>query len=523
MKKNLALGILSLFFLTIFNLVFIPIGWGATDDPEGARLSTGAMLFESKGCSSCHAINNKGGDFGPSLDSVSNRYSPEWLYVWLKDPEAVKPGTPMPALDLTDDQRAQLVFYLLSLNKESQETPQVVSVAGGVKSSPPDLNPDSVENDYLSLGVEDSYIKEQRYTLQDLIQTFIPPLYEPALTQSAFVLPPGAARVQVSFRNAATIKADDFAGQMQFGGRFVNLEVKRRFLDFDGFLGLDHNFTLRINVPFSFSSVDAAINPAFNPMVTVFPQGEVLEIGDIGLFVKKKLLDQGNSPIALAVVGKLTLPTGSNSVKFDPLTVANVMGTNMLLPLPAVDANGAVIPGTADGTFRRFSNDGRLPAPLQPGLGTVSVGAGLFVTRVLEGTSFFGRGAIHAGGIYEFRPAQDGIDPGNTATAFFTVVKPLLKDNLSLDVSYIAKYQQEDSYAGNILVPTPMGNMIVARRPFSGGTTHFVGTSLILIPNPQFKLLASGLIRISQPHLGPSPKFVFRISIQHTFATGLFK
>ncbi len=520
------------FALGLFWTVVVGFGAVAPVAADDAPPGRGAALFLQKGCTGCHSLHGQGGDIGPNLDDVRSRLRAEYLYQWLRDPQAIKPGTAMPNLHLTDDERAELVFFLLepgpavagSPATETPITPLLVSrVAGGVVSNPPDIDRDSHENDYLSAGVNSSYTDQQRYSIQDQIQSFIPPIYEPVLTQSAFVLPPGALRFQSSYRQAAKMDAMDVAGQMQLGARFVDFDLQRSFVDFDAFLGLDGNTTLRVNVPVLFTSMDAELKPGFFEPVSVFPQGSSRAIGDVSVFLKKKFVDQGNFPIALAGVAALRLPTGADHERFDPRTTVNIMGSDMLLPLPAVDAAGMPIAGTVDGTFRRFSNDGRLPAPLQPGLGTLGGSLGLFTTRILEGGSFYGRGAFHAGALYEIRPGHDGIDPGNEATFFLSAVKPVRGDRLALDLSYIIKDQQNDAYAGLMMVPTAMGPQVMGRPVFSGGTSQFLGSSLIFTPNPLFQMTFSGLVRTAKPEIGASPDFVFRVGLQYTFASGLFK
>ena len=167
----------------------LPAGAMAEDEPLGQK------LFRDKGCVGCHSIGGQGGQVGPALDHVGDRYSPEWMYTWLRDPAAVKPGTQMPKLPLTDEERALLVFFLTRLRSDKALEPPVAARVADVSADAPDLNPESAENEYLQLGTEESYVSEQRHTLQDQIQSFIPPLYEPAFTPSAFVLPPGARRV----------------------------------------------------------------------------------------------------------------------------------------------------------------------------------------------------------------------------------------------------------------------------------------------------------------------------------------
>jgi cytochrome c oxidase subunit 2 len=86
----------------------------------------GAQLFQRSACIACHTIRgtNAQGKLGPDLTHVASRTriaaellpnTPEALARWLADPPAVKPGAKMPKLNLPDDQIADLVAYLRSL------------------------------------------------------------------------------------------------------------------------------------------------------------------------------------------------------------------------------------------------------------------------------------------------------------------------------------------------------------------------------------------------------------------------
>lgn len=67
-------------------------------------------------CAACHAVGGLGGIVGPPLDEVRNRKNRDELLAWIADPQTIKPGTPMPKIDMTDAQRAEIVDYLLSLS-----------------------------------------------------------------------------------------------------------------------------------------------------------------------------------------------------------------------------------------------------------------------------------------------------------------------------------------------------------------------------------------------------------------------
>lgn len=69
-------------------------------------------------CIVCHSVDGRGGNVGPALDGVGDRRDPEYLDRWLHDPSAVKQGTAMPRLPLSDEQIGDLTDYLTSLRAE---------------------------------------------------------------------------------------------------------------------------------------------------------------------------------------------------------------------------------------------------------------------------------------------------------------------------------------------------------------------------------------------------------------------
>lgn len=80
---------------------------GATPSPP-----TGASLFRSKGCVTCHGSAGQGTTSAPSLKGVTGKYDDAYLTRWLKNPSAVKPGTAMPNLRLKDEEIAALLEFL---------------------------------------------------------------------------------------------------------------------------------------------------------------------------------------------------------------------------------------------------------------------------------------------------------------------------------------------------------------------------------------------------------------------------
>jgi cytochrome c1 len=81
------------------------------------QVEVGKQLYYSKyGCQSCHIIDTKQdkGYIGPTLTHVGSRLSAAWVYSWLKDPQALRPGTQEPKRNLSDDEARALTAFLMS-------------------------------------------------------------------------------------------------------------------------------------------------------------------------------------------------------------------------------------------------------------------------------------------------------------------------------------------------------------------------------------------------------------------------
>lgn len=96
--------------------------------PTEPLAAQGRLLYEQKGCASCHAISGvatktPSGQVGPNLTNIAGRtqiagylnYSRENMAAWLKNPQTVKPGTKMPNLQLKQEEIDALVAYLDTL------------------------------------------------------------------------------------------------------------------------------------------------------------------------------------------------------------------------------------------------------------------------------------------------------------------------------------------------------------------------------------------------------------------------
>ena len=90
------------------------------------RVSAGKRVFETTSCINCHAINGTvaNGRFGPDLTHLMSRTTiaagaalntPENLRLWIQNPDAIKRGSLMPAMQLSKSDLDALMGYLETL------------------------------------------------------------------------------------------------------------------------------------------------------------------------------------------------------------------------------------------------------------------------------------------------------------------------------------------------------------------------------------------------------------------------
>lgn len=88
----------------------LPSPAAAQPDP----MAYGRALFMAKGCNACHlhdeALNVWSTEIGPNLTAYQKTTA--YLRVWLKDPQAIKPTTEMPNLQLKEDEIEALAAFL---------------------------------------------------------------------------------------------------------------------------------------------------------------------------------------------------------------------------------------------------------------------------------------------------------------------------------------------------------------------------------------------------------------------------
>src|SRR5262249_52078488 len=90
------------------------------------RVASGRQLFEATACVNCHTVHgtDASGTFGPDLTHLMSRETlgagvapndPATLTAWVADPNVLKPGVLMPAMQLSKPELDQVVAYLTTL------------------------------------------------------------------------------------------------------------------------------------------------------------------------------------------------------------------------------------------------------------------------------------------------------------------------------------------------------------------------------------------------------------------------
>ena len=104
--------------------------WVAIQLQPATRLDSvaeGRRVFETTACLNCHTISGTSahGTFGPDLTHLMSRETiaagaalntPQNLRLWITNPEAIKPGSRMPAMHLEQEEIDAVTSYLLTLH-----------------------------------------------------------------------------------------------------------------------------------------------------------------------------------------------------------------------------------------------------------------------------------------------------------------------------------------------------------------------------------------------------------------------
>jgi cytochrome c1 len=106
------------YILAVYQSPFIDTDFNPATSNTLEMVEHGRQLFYSKyACQSCHIADTKTdkGYIGPTLTQVGSRLTPAWIYAWLRNPQALRPGTPEPNQSLSDEDARALTAFLMSL------------------------------------------------------------------------------------------------------------------------------------------------------------------------------------------------------------------------------------------------------------------------------------------------------------------------------------------------------------------------------------------------------------------------
>jgi cytochrome c1 len=81
------------------------------------QIELGKQLYYGKySCQGCHIVDTKTdkGYIGPTLTQVGSRLTAAWIYQWMKNPQALRPGTTEPNRAMSDEDARALTAFLMS-------------------------------------------------------------------------------------------------------------------------------------------------------------------------------------------------------------------------------------------------------------------------------------------------------------------------------------------------------------------------------------------------------------------------
>ncbi len=100
------------------------------ETPNAKLVEQGKALWSQARCNLCHTTGGRGGNhvkvYAPDLSKVGSKVNKEWLFRWLKNPNAYFPGTKMPRFRFTDEDIKSLVEYITSEYKDDEADPKYV-------------------------------------------------------------------------------------------------------------------------------------------------------------------------------------------------------------------------------------------------------------------------------------------------------------------------------------------------------------------------------------------------------------
>ncbi len=98
-------------------------------------LNQGRQLISSNGCTHCHTIKQGDGtyilanDNPPSLEHIADKTTREWVYAWIKNPQAYAGTATMPNYHLSDDNARDISAFVLAQSTPLEPPLQPVEIS----------------------------------------------------------------------------------------------------------------------------------------------------------------------------------------------------------------------------------------------------------------------------------------------------------------------------------------------------------------------------------------------------------
>jgi mono/diheme cytochrome c family protein len=101
--------------------------------PGTPQLNQGRQLLGQYGCVHCHTLNLPGGnqiapsDHPPLLTHIAEKTTREWIYAWLKNPQAYAVSATMPNFGFSDDEARDISAFLIAQSTPLNVPPPAVT------------------------------------------------------------------------------------------------------------------------------------------------------------------------------------------------------------------------------------------------------------------------------------------------------------------------------------------------------------------------------------------------------------
>ncbi len=105
-----------------------------------SNLNEGRNLISREGCVHCHAVklpdgtNMKATDDPPSLSHIADKTTREWIFAWLKDPQAYASTATMPNFKLSDENARDISAFLIANSTSVARGTATISAKAGCDS-----------------------------------------------------------------------------------------------------------------------------------------------------------------------------------------------------------------------------------------------------------------------------------------------------------------------------------------------------------------------------------------------------